>query len=60
MIAPFLRIGLRFLAGFLIGRGLADPGAADALWQDEVFIGAVAGLLNEGWYLAARRFGWAT
>lgn len=58
MIAPFVRIGLRILGGFLIGRGYASE--AD-LWmlEDPEVVGALALLISEGWYFLAKRYDWA-
>ena len=63
--APIVRIALRWIGGMLIARGwvaqsdaglFADPDLVAAV----SFGGAIAcGLVAEGWYAAARRFGWA-
>lgn len=57
-IAPFIRIGLRVAGGFLIGRGM-DPEAAAILYTDPEIAGAIVLAISEGWYLLARRMGWA-
>lgn len=56
-LAPFVRIALRYLSGYLIARGLLDPAAASDFVDPEI-VGAVVGAINEAWYLAARKFGW--
>lgn len=59
-MAPFIRIFMRYAAGFLIARGYADGGTANAMWQDEQLIGSLALIISEGWYFAARKFDWVT
>lgn len=56
--APFIRIGLRYLGGALIGWGYATE---DDLWvlDDPELVGAISVALSEGWYLLAKKFGWA-
>lgn len=58
-IAPLARIGLRILGGYLIGAGAVSE---EHLWifSDPELIGVAALALSEGWYFAARKFGWAT
>lgn len=53
---PFIRIALRVLAGYLIGKGVSED-TASILYSDAT-IGAVVLLISEGWYMLARRFGW--
>lgn len=65
-MSVFIRIALRYGAGILVTRGLlgesdgnmlaSDPQVAAAL---EVAAGAVLGAISEGWYMLARRLGWA-
>jgi hypothetical protein len=57
-MAPFIRIFIRYAAGALIAKGYFSPGDVN-LFMDPELIGAIVGILNEGWYYAARRFGWA-
>ena len=66
MIAPVSRIVLRYVAGYLIAKGLIDAdlgrqlaGDPDALAVVQIGVGVAAGALSEGWYWLARRFGWA-
>ena len=59
MIAPFVRIALRILAGFMIGRGV-DAGFADSLWTDEALIVVLSLGISEGWYFVAKKYGWKT
>ena len=56
-IAPFVRILLRYLSGVLIARGMFSQEDA-GLFMDPELIGILVGMLNEAWYMAARRFGW--
>jgi len=56
-LAPFIRIGLRILGGYLVGRGLSDDIAAE-IYSDEM-VGAVVLGGNEVWDMLARRYGWA-
>ena len=57
-MAPFIRIFIRYVAGALIAKGYFDQGDV-SLFMDPELIGAVVALANEGWYLVARRLGWA-
>ena len=57
LMAPFIRILIRYLAGALISKGWFSPDDVD-LFMDEELIGIVIMVLNEAWYYAARRFGW--
>ena len=59
MIAPFVRIALRILAGYMIGRGV-NADLADSLWTDEALIAAISLGISEGWYFIARKYDWAT
>lgn len=64
-MAVFIRIVLRYGAGFLVARGMlaesdgnmlaSDPQVAAAL---EVAVGAALGAISEAWYALALRFGW--
>lgn len=58
-LAPFVRIGLRILGGFMIGQGWADDEIAAMLWADPQVVGIVALGISEGWYFLAKRFDWA-
>ena len=63
ILAPIVRILLRWLGGFLIAKGLAiDPRE----FADPDLVGAVCyagaaicGAISEGWWLLARKCGWA-
>lgn len=65
-MSVFIRILLRYGAGFLIARGFlgendgnmlaADPEVAAAL---ELAAGTALGVVSEVWYMIARRLGWA-
>lgn len=58
-IAPFVRIGLRIVGGFLIGKGWASEQDVTILMDPEI-IGVICLVISEGWFLAAKKFGWAT
>lgn len=65
MTGLIIRIGLRYLAGVLVARGLfgaddaaaivADPDLAAGL---EAGVGLSIAAITEGWHYLARRFGW--
>lgn len=64
-MGPFIRIGLRYLGGYLAARGYLaqtdsgifdDPDLVAAINYGAAFLCALAG---EGWYWLARKFGWA-
>ncbi len=64
ILAPVVRISLRWLGGFLIAKGLAHD--ANAFTDPELVTvvcyasAAMCGVISEGWYYAARKMGWAT
>ena len=62
-----IRIGLRYLAGFLIAKGFLMPDLGDALQKDpevlaalQVVAGLAVGAISEGWYWLAKKLGWRT
>jgi hypothetical protein len=65
-MSVFVRIVLRYGAGFLVARGLlgesdgsmlaADPEVASFL---EMAGGAALGAISEAWYMFARKLGWS-
>lgn len=57
-IAPFVRIGLRIFGGFMIGKGWVDTETA-AMFSTAEVVGAVSLAVAEGWYVAAKHFGWS-
>ncbi|MCO5129833.1 MAG: hypothetical protein M9932_04620 [Xanthobacteraceae bacterium] len=64
-MGPFIRIGLRYLGGYLAARGWLAQSEA-GLFDDPDLVAAVSfagaalcALAGEGWYWLARRFGWA-
>ncbi len=62
MIPVISRIILRYVSGALVAYGFIphDAGADLAMDPDlAVLIGAGLGMLTEGFYALARRFGWA-
>ena len=61
IIAPISRILARWIGGLLIGFGLFAPHDMGAIEPDLAFlIAAVIGVVVEGFWLLARRFGWST
>lgn len=61
------RIALRWLAGFLVAKGLFAPDDATMFTADPEIerlvvsgLGALAGGAAEGWYWLAKRLGWKT
>lgn len=64
-MAPFIRIGLRYLGGYLAARGWLAQGDS-GMFDDPDLVAALSfagaalcALAGEGWYWLARRFGWA-
>ena len=67
MIGVFVRIFLRWFAGFLVAKGLFAPDDATIITSDPEIerlivsgIGTAVGAGTELWYWAAKRYGWAT
>ncbi len=63
MNGAITRILLRWLAAFLVARGYFSDDLASSLLSDpdiQIAAGAVIGMATEGWYAAAKRFGWNT
>lgn len=67
MIGIATRIFLRWLAGFLVAKGLFAPDDAQMLTADPELertivagLGLAAGAVAEGWFYLAKRFGWNT
>jgi hypothetical protein len=63
MIGPFARIFLRYLAGFLLIKGVIPQDIADQLANDPdliLLVGAGIALGVEGFYAVAKRMGWRT
>lgn len=58
ILTPIVRNGLRVASGALLSAGFSD-GVAAAVNSDTV-AGLGVLLLTEGWYLLARKRGWAT
>jgi hypothetical protein len=62
MTSVLARIGLRYAAAALITRGLLSPDDGATIMNDpdvQLVVGAGLGVLSEGWYWLAHRFGWA-
>ncbi|TSJ60503.1 hypothetical protein FO470_17280 [Starkeya sp. 3C] len=67
MIGPFSRIALRYVAGFLVAKGLLSGTDGDFLSSDpdvafvvEAGAGFALGFAVEGFYWLAKRMGWRT
>lgn len=61
--APFVRIGLRYLSGALLARGMIDGDIAGLIAEDpelEFAVAAAVAAIVEGLYLRARNTGGAT
>lgn len=62
-MGPLIRIFARVIAGVFIGQGLLTDSAAEAIFSDPAFdlaVGAVLWGATEGFYWAAKRWGWRT
>ena len=63
MNGPFLRILLRYIAGYLVLKGFMPQELADMIANDPdvaAAAGVVLAAAVEGAYWLARRFGWRT
>lgn len=63
MDPTYIRIALRYLAGYLVLKGLLPQDIATMIEQDPELAGAVGALIAvavEGAYALARRWGWRT
>lgn len=61
-MGPYIRIGLRYVAGILVAKAILPPDVADMIANDPEIAGAVGiglAMLVEGVYAMARKFGWA-
>ena len=59
----YIRVVLRYLAGYLVLKGLLPQEIADMIEQDPELAGAVGALIAvavEGAYALAKRAGWRT
>jgi hypothetical protein len=62
MAAVISRIALRYIAGALIAKGYLDAGTGDTLASDPdllMLTGLAIGVVTEGAYALARKYGWA-
>jgi hypothetical protein len=63
-MTPIIRILLRVLAGFLVGKGFTEAqtlaGDPELIALAEAGVGALILAVTEGWYYLAKRFGWKT
>jgi hypothetical protein len=67
MKSVLVRIGLRYVSGALVTKGLLDPSFGDFIATDPevaqaiyLIAGAAVGAASEIGYVAAKRLGWAT
>lgn len=71
MLAPIVRIALRYASGVLLAKGIIDVSAADLLANDadvqhvamaasEAVVGMATGVATEIWYRRAKKSGGAT
>lgn len=63
MTAPLIRIGLRYLCGYLVLISVMPRDIADMIANDQdvaLVIGAVIAAGVEGIYALAKRYGWTT
>lgn len=64
MTPAIIRIGLRYLAAFLIAKGVIDPSLGgvgsdpDVIATIETALGLFLGAATEFWYFLAVKFGW--
>lgn len=65
-MAVLVRIGLRYVSGALIAKGMLSPELGGMISSDpevaqavQIGVGLAAGAASEGWYMLARKFGWA-
>lgn len=66
-MSAWTRIFLRYLAAFLVAKGLIPSDVADTVSGDpeiavavEALIGMALGAAVEGWYVLSKRMGWQT
>lgn len=60
-MGAFVRIAVRYGAGYLVLKGLLSPEDGATFTTDpdvQMLVGAVAAALTEGWYMLARKYGW--
>jgi len=63
MNPTYIRILMRYLAGYLVLKGILPQDIADMIEQDPELAGAVGALIAvavEGAYALARKMGWRT
>jgi len=60
-IAPYIRIGLRYVSGYLVFKAILPEDLADMLANDPMIVAAIGGgiaVATEWAYALARKFGW--
>ncbi len=61
-MGPYVRIGLRYVAGILVAKAILPPDLADLIANDPeiaALIGVGIAAIVEAAYGLARKFGWA-
>lgn len=65
-MAPFIRIALRLVIGYLFAKGFIPEDVSAEISDNPDVIAAIetavltaVGIVNEAWYLMSRRFGWS-
>lgn len=66
-MTAWTRIALRYLAAYLVGKGLLPGDVGEVVGTDpdivigvEALLGILLGAAVEGWYVLAKRMGWRT
>jgi hypothetical protein len=61
-IAPYIRIGLRYIAGYLVFKSVLPPEIGNMLASDPALVAMIGGVIAvavEWAYALARKWGWA-
>lgn len=61
-IAPYIRIGLRYVSGYLVFKAILPPEIGDMLANDPAIVAMIGGgiaVAVEWAYALARKWGWA-
>jgi hypothetical protein len=60
VLAPLVRIALRYVAGALVAKGLnLDPADPDVVSLICWVLAIGFGVISESWYVLAKKMGWA-
>ena len=64
-LSPWIRIALRYVAGWMVAQGMIDGELANIISTDpdlaasfNLLIGALMAAISETWYAFAKRMGW--